>query len=201
VGHGAALAAVALLFEQQYTAAYIASSDGYRNLQPWGSHPLTDPLFSTRRLRIVHHGAELTRAEKLTRVAEHPVALNTLHVCWESQSDRNCGVCGKCYCTMLHLYLLGRLDRASTFSHAPFDVSRAGRVYATEWPARSYMRDMQALALAKGRTDIADDIERGLARATRRAKLLAGARWFGDKRLLWRLQAPLEFVVRWIYPT
>jgi hypothetical protein len=52
----------------------------------------------------------------------------------------------------------------------------------------------------KGRSDIACDIERGLARAKRRAKLLAGARWFGDKRLLWRLRGPLERAVRRIYP-
>src|SRR5690606_23048500 len=53
LAHGAALAVVAHLLGERYDEVIIPGSDDYTNLEPYGSHPMTDPLFSARTLRLV----------------------------------------------------------------------------------------------------------------------------------------------------
>ena len=51
--HGAALASIALLLQQTFRRIYVPSTLSYRQLIPWGSHPLVDPLWSTERIELV----------------------------------------------------------------------------------------------------------------------------------------------------
>jgi hypothetical protein len=102
--HGNCLAAVALIFGFQ--RAYIPSSHTYRELFPWGSHPLIDPLWSNGRTEIIHDGAGQTRVEKLREIASFPAAMEHLAVCWRNPV-RNCGECPKCIRTKISLHLLG----------------------------------------------------------------------------------------------
>jgi hypothetical protein len=111
--HGAALAAVAHALAPNHGMMYIASSDSYDNLHPWGSHPLLDPLWSTEALQIVHDGLE-TRINKLRVLVQHPDALARLRVCWEKTEAYNCGLCEKCVRTMLGLHALG-VDHCAVF--------------------------------------------------------------------------------------
>lgn len=171
LAHGCALAAVAHLLGTRYGRVLIAATGGYRDLHPWGSHPLTDPLLSSRTTAVVHDGAAFTRVEKTAVLADSPVALRTLRVCWRSESDQNCGACGKCYRAMLILELLGALHRCATFPRGALDLRRAARVYCAEsWDFRE-VRDIEALAVARGRADIA----RAARRAMRRSRRLAPA--------------------------
>lgn len=85
---------------------YIASGHTWRELWPDGSHPLTDPLWSSSSTRIVHHARDVTRADKLERIGREPGALEILRVCWQDQGF-NCGKCEKCVRTMVLLRLLG----------------------------------------------------------------------------------------------
>ena len=62
--HGCALAAIGLCLEPRYRQVLIAAADTYRNLYPWGTHPLTDPLLSTSRTAFRHDGAGFTRLVK-----------------------------------------------------------------------------------------------------------------------------------------
>jgi hypothetical protein len=62
--HGAALAAVALLFQDRLGKILIPPTYSYADLLPWGSHPLLDPLWSTEQTTIEHEGCEATRVEK-----------------------------------------------------------------------------------------------------------------------------------------
>jgi hypothetical protein len=71
-----------------------------------GSHPLTDPLWSTEGTEIVHEGAEVGRADKVAKIAENPAALACLMVCANSVTS-NCGRCEKCLRTMIALRALG----------------------------------------------------------------------------------------------
>jgi len=104
--HGAALAAIAHALAPIHSKVYIASSYSYANLDPWGSHPLLDPLWSTESVQIVHDGGE-TRMAKLRVVVQYPEVSSLLRVCTEYQGDFNCGLCEKCIRTMLGLRALG----------------------------------------------------------------------------------------------
>jgi hypothetical protein len=102
--HGNCLAATALLLG--FKRSYIPSSHTYRDLFPWGSHPLVDPLWSNGRTEIIHDGASASRVEKLREVAAFPAAMEHLTVCWRNPLQ-NCGECPKCLRMKISLHLLG----------------------------------------------------------------------------------------------
>jgi len=63
----------------------------------------------TQNLSFHEIGSEITRLEKLNRIAEEPIAQRHLHVCVKS-SVGNCLRCGKCVRTIAALYALEKLD-------------------------------------------------------------------------------------------
>lgn len=85
---------------------YIASSHTYDHLLPWGSHVLTDPMWSTESTTVIHDGASCRRTEKTREILGYPEVANNLKVCWNS-IEKNCGSCPKCIRTMTAIYLLG----------------------------------------------------------------------------------------------
>lgn len=101
---GSALASIALLLG--FPSAYVSSAYSYSQLVPLGSHPLTDPQWSTEGVEIVHEGAEARRVDKVIKIAETPSALANLLVC-AHEVVHNCGKCEKCLRTMIPLQLLG----------------------------------------------------------------------------------------------
>jgi len=100
---GSALASVALLLG--FPRVYVPSSYAYDQLFPLGSHPLTDPLWSSDAVEIVHDGCEARRIDKVKTIAGCPPALANLTVCFDSMTS-NCGKCSKCLRTMIALRLL-----------------------------------------------------------------------------------------------
>ena len=126
--HGAALASVAHVLAPQFKKIYIASTNPYQVLVPWGSHPLLDPRWSTETLQIVLDGCEASRIQKTLRIASHPVVQKSLRACWENRNGAsNCGLCEKCLRTMANLRAAGTLDRFQTFAR-PLDLGRLRRV-------------------------------------------------------------------------
>jgi hypothetical protein len=103
--HGALLASVALLLG--FSRNYIAASHTYDDLEPWGSHAMLDPLWSTERTEIVYDGAESGRLEKVRAISGDPELLSSLRVCANGERGRNCGKCEKCVRTMTELRLVG----------------------------------------------------------------------------------------------
>ena len=173
LAHGCALGAVALALEPRYANVMVAATGGYRDLHPWGSHPLTDPLLSTSRMNVVHDGAAFTRTEKTMLLAASPVAMRELRVCWRSRTDTNCESCSKCYRTMLILELLGALPRCASFTSDRVDLRAAERVLCAQpWDYREF-RDIHRLAVKVGRTDIVRAVERTVS---------------GSRSLGWRLR-------------
>jgi hypothetical protein len=153
--HGAALVMVGLLLAPQVRRVYIPSSYSYAHLVPCGSHPLVDPLWSTEAVTFVHDGCEARRVEKIARIAQSDLALQTLRVCFAWCEDNwkvrdalrpntpavvNCGRCSKCLHTMICLQAVGVTDRCPTFPRQLTldDVARfaphseAQRVFLTE---------------------------------------------------------------------
>jgi hypothetical protein len=125
--HGAGLASIALALSRVIGTQIISSGWSYHDLHPWGSHPLTDPLWSTEYLRVLHYGNHVTRAEKIVTVIAHDeLALEHLRVCNYNSSVTNCGRCYKCLRTMIPLDMVGKLSAAHTFpSTVPDDISAA----------------------------------------------------------------------------
>jgi hypothetical protein len=118
--HGAALASIALALGERFTAVNIASTYDWEHLVPWGSHPKLDPLWSNGKVLLSHDGCEATRLDKTRLVSEHPIALETLRVCYENPNSLyNCGRCQKCLLTMVELQRCGALERCCTFPQNP----------------------------------------------------------------------------------
>ncbi|MFN4003036.1 hypothetical protein [Microcella sp.] len=100
--HGAALATVALaLAPLGIGTVRIPSGKSYAQIDPWGSQPLIDPLWSTDAVSVVHDGADAPRTGKIARIAHEPLVHEHLRVCWEQFDMDNCGRCIKCSRTRL----------------------------------------------------------------------------------------------------
>lgn len=116
---GAALAAIAHAFASRLNLVYIAASIELRSVtEPWGTHPLIDPNYSSNDLRIKHDGVHLTRLDKTKLVAEWDTGLKNLRVCDDLNLPSgylNCGRCSKCTLTMTTLAALNALHKTNVF--------------------------------------------------------------------------------------
>lgn len=154
LSHGAILASVALLLSPLFSKVYLAASNTYLWLLPWGSHPLIDPLWSNGRTEIVHDGCEAMRIEKLARIVGDDTVLRSLRVCWENRDGAyNCGRCEKCLRMMVELRILGALDRCTTFNR-PLDLTAVSRIVIPWAPARYHYGQLLKM-LEQSRTDLA----------------------------------------------
>lgn len=196
VAHGCGLTSIALAFGSRYSRVLIPSSHRYDDPSPWGSHPLTDPLLSTRRTRIIHDGSGYSRVEKTAAIAESDAALQSLQVCWETKAFRNCGACVKCYRTMATLHLLGALERCPRFPPGAFDPARLSRVFSQRESERALMREVRELALQKHQPYVARAIDRSFPASRRAAAALRYTRALASVPLFWRLRDPLEHALR-----
>lgn len=107
--HGLAIAACLALFQDRFSVGYIGSGKPYEAIRlGWGSSPITDPLFSTGVMDVVHEGAGASRTEKTRALAAWEPAIRGLRICWKGdQQDRNCGKCEKCVRTYFCLRAAG----------------------------------------------------------------------------------------------
>lgn len=191
LSHGSALAAIALALEHRYAKVMIASSTPVWRLRPWGSHPLTDPLFSSSSLRIIHDGASMSRVRKLEQIVSSDTAMRYLRVCWRSTSGDNCGVCGKCYRTMAVLAAVDALDRCKTFPAAALDLEKVSRLYSsTAWEGLSV--ELEDLARERGKVDLLRAVRRSRTYSRRLHRLLTVTDWMKQQRVVWRIADPLE---------
>ncbi len=120
ITHGGALAAVAHLMGGSYGHFRISATHRGEDDIALGSHPATDPLWSSRAVTFDHWGADHSRTEKLRALARDPLARSHLRVCWEHAGvAANCGECRKCVLTRLSLAWLGEEDAfAARFADA-----------------------------------------------------------------------------------
>lgn len=99
----AGLASVAALLG--FSRILVAADHTYAVLDPAGIHPLLNPMYSTRNMRLINDGG-IARLDKLRAIVREPAALELLRVCWHD-SGYNCGTCEKCLRTRTGLTLLG----------------------------------------------------------------------------------------------
>ena len=187
IAHGCFLASVGLALERSVGALYIAATHSTSSVVPWGSHPETDPLLSTRRLRVIHDGADAGRSAKTEYIAKSPVAMRLLHVCFRSRSMENCGRCRKCLLTMMTLELCGALGTCEAFAERRLDPRRIERIFVDSPIAEVLFRDLESRALRDGRADLARVLGRSLRRSRRLRRVMRVLEWFGTKRAFWRI--------------
>jgi hypothetical protein len=116
-GMGAGLASIAHVFSRRVSRILISSGGSAGVPSPWGTHPLLDPNFSSSDLEVRHDCSQLSRLQKTEIVSEWPAAMGVLQCCWQNEGipeEVNCGRCGKCLRTIVHLTAIDRLDRAVT---------------------------------------------------------------------------------------
>ncbi len=170
----------------------IASTYPYERVIPVGSHPLTDPLFSSSHLRIIHDGASVSRIAKIEQIAQSDVAMRYLRVCFRSISGGNCGTCGKCYRTLSTLVALGALDRCATFKSSEFRLENAARIHYEHGLDAADAEDIAKLALRTGHRELALRLRQSFKFSSRVDRQLAVAHWLQRQRVIWRFGRVLE---------
>ena len=163
-----AYAAIAHLFAARLTEVSYASAQQLgRRLDPLGSHPLLDPLYSSGALEFRHEGADRTRFEKAESLARRPELLGHLHVCLTTPLDgpgANCGRCEKCLHTQIELLLAG-----ASVSAFPRGLLTAGSIRALRPDPHTafFWRPLPERLRRAGRPDLAEAAERKLAEMDR----------------------------------
>lgn len=172
LAHGAVLGTMAHLFAPRFDEVVIPGSDDYTNLEPYGSHPLTDPLFSSRRLRLIQDGATWMRVERTAAIAEANAPLDGLHVCWQDWELGNCSKCLKCLYTMATLDVLGASHRATSFDWSGYGCRRLSTIWIRGETERVEFDRLVDVARRRGRPDVADAVLKSIVGSRRREKLL-----------------------------
>ena len=102
-GFGAGLASVLTLFADHFKGGLIALDRDYVLLTPWGTTPLTLPMFSSGRFKIIGDGGGFTRSDRVALISDWEEGCHHLRICWEGPlKDRNCCTCEKCIQTILN---------------------------------------------------------------------------------------------------
>ena len=171
MAHGCLLAAIAHLMEQQFRVYVIPATHSYSQLHPYGSHPLTDPLFSSAKVQIEHDGAAFDRIERTELVAGSTDAMAVLHVCWQDFSLGNCSRCEKCLRTMATLDLVGGRENARTFDWSTYSLERVAAAWLPTESERAFFVEIARAARARGRVTLAQAAEAALTSSRRKARL------------------------------
>jgi len=158
--HGAILASVAHALSRRLSRVLIASSNSIEDLEPYGSHPLIDPNYSSYETRIIYDDVLSTRLAKTKLVSEWDVALQNIKVCGPNYPGENCGQCEKCIRTMLALMAVGKLDETKAFPHQVTAEMISRRVKIGDNPRVLMYSEMIPALTAKGRHDLVRVINR-----------------------------------------
>ena len=146
--HGLFLSSVGGVFGMK--RSYVPSSHTYAELFPWGSHPLSDPMWSTESTEVIHDGAGFRRGAKMKDLLKETVLADNLQVCWRTTLD-NCGECPKCTRTMVAVKLLGREIK----SLPPLgNIKKLKMLKAIDESGATFLEDAMLLAKETGDTEI-----------------------------------------------
>jgi len=136
---GAALASMAHILPEGYSGLAIPASYDLSNLMTAGSMADLDPLWSSARRQVTHHGVETSRYEKIRQLGDWPLALKHLRVCWVNPENAyNCGRCEKCVRTLVLLEMAGLSQLAVSFDaglnvEAIADLQMGSTIVLSHW--------------------------------------------------------------------
>lgn len=173
---GAAFAAIAHALSNRVGRVGAASSDDYAHLIPAGTHPLLEPIYSTRRMQLRYENPEMSRLDKLRLIASWSDARDNLRVCnhfAHYEAGRlNCGKCEKCVRTMLGLLALGELENCRAFPYCDLQPAQIRRTWALADAMVVYSyEELIPLLKERGREDLVGAVQRLLRTNKRRYEL------------------------------
>ena len=115
---------------------YIASSHWPElGIQKCASSPYIDNYVRFCGCQVIHDGFEYSRQDKVHNIAEYKKAHNEnvdIHVCWETQTGKNCCHCEKCYRMMAGLFAEGEDPKDYGFKYSLYDLVDMERVIKTQ---------------------------------------------------------------------
>ena len=194
--HGAAMSAVVHSVGRNLCSATFASAD-IPLMRAYGSHPLTDPNWSSQALTIRHDTMRYSRFEKTRLIADWDAGLEALRVCTSLSSDLiNCGQCEKCLRTRLSLLALGKSREGPPFYKADVAPAELARLRINEpYQAKQYQNIADELEKA-GRPDLANALLPKLRAYRRQESRRAGRKLVvqADESLL---GGSLKKIYRW----
>lgn len=110
------LTSVGMLLSGEVARLFLPGGWQFQDYHPSGTSWLTDSMLASEWYETIHHGAALTRTEKIDAIANQPLAQRFLSVCLNKpDQNRNCGDCTKCVRTMTTLDLLGKREAFTVF--------------------------------------------------------------------------------------
>lgn len=165
--HAVALSSIAHALGGSLGTALVGADRTYSDLFPWAAHPLVIHLTSSERVRIEPVGWTTPRVDRVRLIADSPVAMRHLRVCWENPDGAyNCGSCKKCLRTKTALAIAGSLERCETMDDHldPHDIAglEVGRT------AVAYFIDSIPRAEASGLVELANAMRALVGRSRRR---------------------------------
>ncbi len=195
---GAAVAGAAHLFTKRLDVVNIASSLDITNLEPFGSHPLLDPYFSSHDLQIRHDNIALSRVDKVKLIADWNVGLQIIRVCNHPKPGRlNCGKCWKCINTELSLLVSGALHKTPAFPNN--DISKEIIISMSPVHGQSFPQFVELIAPLTeiGRDDLVRALEDKIAiyYESKRKKLRTKIAEFDRKYLMGGIRKLKESVL------
>ncbi len=107
--YAAQLVACLHTVSDRHSTALIAS-DGYGQSPAfeYGGNPISVPLLTTSRLKVLYDGSAYGRTEKVRLIAKYPIVERSLKFCFEGADvARNCGRCRKCFLSYLNFRAAG----------------------------------------------------------------------------------------------
>ena len=183
--------AIGLLLEKRYCKLlFSGSGEVYNTFEPWGSHPITDPLLSSSSMQVIHDGAGFDRVERTKFIAKNELVRKKLRVCWRQKSAVNCCNCEKCYRTMITLYLLDELDNFNVFPHR-LDLTKLSKIYLPNQIIQDLYGQIIHLAHEKGRGDIV----RRIKQSFQASNLVQVFSFLRSMRYFWRWEAALRKLI------
>ena len=157
--HGAVLASAAHALGGSINYAHIAATYDYQTLDTWGSHPELDPYYSSRGVKINHHGFEHTRLEKMRLITQWPLALDRISVCTSATSGGvNCEQCEKCLRTRVQLLACDALERCGAFKKNDVEAEEVRRIkIKSDYARQCFLQAIEPLQ-KRGRDDLVEAI-------------------------------------------
>lgn len=156
------IGAAALLLSARHRQVVISSGSHPGHPSPIGTHPDSDPLFSTSRTTFIHYSAATSRMQKLAYLSHYPAAFHNLRLCYHAETGVNCGRRLKCLIATSILEVMGKLDECESFPDDRLNLDHLGKIYLSR--AHTIFRLIQAFALENDRADVAAAIEQAFQR-------------------------------------
>lgn len=174
LGLGGGLASVAHLLD--LATVIIPASDSHLAVHPYGSHPITDPMWGSESTELIHHGL-MRRIDKTRVIATHPYAIDRLRVCW-MDDGYNCGKCFKCLRTMTALHLLGIQSRA----FPRFEPEQMASVEIYQEDEVDFLKENLELAVERRDRTMSDILQRRIRTMKAKWALRRMKRWIIPRR-------------------